>query len=145
MSGGDLATPGWEHFPHGADIGIRGIGETREASFEQAAMAMTAAMVDPRTVQPRIEVDVDVEAPDDELLLVDWLNALVYEMNTRLMLFSRFHVQILGYRLHGSAWGEPIDARRHQIAVEVKGVTYTALRLARDSDGLWRAECVVDV
>lgn len=140
----ERALPRWEHFPHEADVGVRGLGRTREEAFEQAALAMTAAITDPATVAPRELVEIDVEAPDDELLLVDWLNALVYEMATRGLLFGRFETQIDGTRLHGMAWGEPADVSRHQPAVEVKGATYTALRVAREN-GQWVAQCVVDV
>lgn len=96
-------------------------------------------------VAPREAVEVRCEAPDDELLLVDWLNALVFEMATRSMLFGRFAVTIDDHRLHGIAWGEPIDPARHAIGVEVKGVTYTALKVAPQPDGRWVAQCVVDV
>ena len=73
----------WEHFAHDADIGIRGIGATRSEAFEQAALALTAAITDPAHVAQRIAVAIRCEAPDDELLLADWLNAIVYEMATR--------------------------------------------------------------
>ena len=79
------------------------------------------------------------------MLLVDWLNALVYEMATRRMLFSRFEVRLDGTRLHATAWGEPVDVARHRPAVEVKGATYTQLKVARDEQGGWLAQCVVDV
>jgi tRNA nucleotidyltransferase (CCA-adding enzyme) len=135
----------WEHFEHGADIGVRGIGPTREAAFEGAAEALTAAITDPAGVEPRARVEIAVAAPDDGLLLVDWLNALVYEMATRRMLFSRFEVRIAGHALAGAAWGEPIDVARHAPAVEVKGATYTCLDVAQGADGRWVAQCVVDV
>lgn len=142
------ATPApgeWELFPHGADMGVRGLGATKEAAFEHAAYAMTAALAEPERVQPRGAVAVACEAPDDELLLVDWLNALIYEMATRKMLFSRFAVRIEGGRLNGEAWGEPIDVARHRPGVEIKGATYTALRVEPLADGRWLAQCVVDV
>jgi SHS2 domain-containing protein len=60
------------------------------------------------------------------------------------MLFSRFAVAFRGSRLTGQAWGEPVDAARHHPAVEVKGATYTQLRVAREGDG-WVAQTVVDV
>ncbi|HZR45542.1 MAG TPA: archease, partial [Candidatus Manganitrophaceae bacterium] len=88
---------------------------------------------------------VSCEAPDDELRLVDWLNALIYEMAVRRMLFGRFKVTLNGPRLHGTAWGEKVDPARHQPAVEVKGATYTALRVQQDQNGVWIAQCVVDV
>jgi SHS2 domain-containing protein len=135
----------WDHFPHSADIGVRGIGASKEEAFEQAALALTAVITDPRTVAPNEVVELTCEAPDDELLFVDWLNALVYEMATRRMLFSRFKVHIGSQRLHAKVWGEAIDLARHQPAVEVKGATYTELLVKQDENGAWLAQCVVDV
>ena len=136
---------GWEHFPHQADIGVRGYGDTPARAFEQAALALTAIVVEPGRVEPRLAVAIECRAPDLELLLVDWLNALVYEMDTRRMLFGRFQVTVSDRRLHATAWGEPLDHERHRPVVEVKGATYTELRVARRPDGRWSAQCVVDV
>ena len=135
----------WQHFPHDADIGIRGFGDTRSRAFEQAAKAMIGAITDPETVAPLQQVTIDCEAPDNELLLVDWLNALVYEMATKHMLFSKFDVSIDGMKLHATAWGEAVDTERHSPAVEVKGATHTHLRVHQRPDGDWVAECIVDV
>lgn len=137
--------PHWEHFPHEADMGVRGIGSTKEAAFEGAALALTAVITDLAEIIPTQPVTMACDAPDDELLLVDWLNALVYEMATRRMLFSRFNVRFNDHSLHATAWGEPIEVARHQPAVEVKGATYTELSVKRDEQGRWIAQCVVDV
>jgi tRNA nucleotidyltransferase (CCA-adding enzyme) len=135
----------WEHFAHGADIGVRGIGASIGNAFEQAALALTAVCVDPARVACTTSVDIRCEAPDVELLLVDWLNALIYEMATRGLVFGRFEVTLADRRLTARAWGEPLDRARHEPAVEMKGATYTALAVVRDEDGLWVAQCVVDV
>ena len=135
----------WEHFRHEADIGVRGVGPTREAAFEQAATALTAVITDPADVAAEQMVEVSCEAPDDELLLAEWLNALIYEMAVGGMLFARFEVAISDGELKGTAWGEPVDVAKHQPAVEVKGATYTALRVGRQPDRRWIAQCVVDV
>ncbi len=135
----------WEHFAHGADVGIRGVGPTKEAAFVQIALALTGVITDPSTVRPNVAVPVTCEGPADDILLVDWLNALVYEMATRRMLFGAFVVSIENSRLTGTAWGEAVDRARHEPAVEVKGATYTALRVERLEDGHWLAQCVVDV
>lgn len=134
----------WEHFPHEADMGVRGIGNTREEAFEQAALAMTAVITDPAKLMTTDRIDIACRAPDNELLLVDWLNALVYEMATRKLLFGRFEVHIEDHALTARAFGEPMDPARHQPAVEIKGATYTALRVAQEN-GAWIAQCVVDV
>jgi tRNA nucleotidyltransferase (CCA-adding enzyme) len=135
----------WELFPHEADMGVRGIGGSKEEAFEQAAVALTAVITDPKSVAADEPVDFECEAPDDELLLVNWLNGLVYETATRRMLFSRFEVIIDGKKLQAKAWGEPIDPARHQPAVEVKGATCTSLAVKQDDAGRWIAQCVVDV
>jgi SHS2 domain-containing protein len=137
--------PSAEHFPHGADIGVRGIADTMATAFEQAALALTAAVTDPALVMQREMVAIDCAAPDPGLLLADWLNQVIYEMAVRHMLFSRFRVAVDGGRLHGEAWGEAVDVGRHAPAVEPKGATLTALRVARRADGAWIAQCVIDV
>ena len=86
----------WEHFPHQADIGVRGIGASKAEAFEQAALALTAVVTDPQALSAGEQVEITCEAPDDELLLADWLNALVYEMATRKLLFGRFEVRLAG-------------------------------------------------
>jgi len=135
----------WEHFSHEADMGVRGIGNSKEEAFEQAAIAMSAVITDPAKISAVETVEIACAAPDDELLLVDWLNALIYEMATRKWLFSRFEVHIKNHVLTARAWGQPMDTGKHQLAVEIKGATYTALRVARESNGEWIAQCVVDV
>ena len=137
--------PHWEHFAHGADIGIRGFGMTMAQAFEQAAVALTAVLTDPSRVAARSEVKIEREAADSEALLVEWLNALVYEMAVRGMIFGRFEVQLEGNRLRASAWGEEVDIARHEPAVEVKGATYTSLFVGQNADNAWVAQCVVDV
>lgn len=135
----------WEHYAHGADVGVRGFGLTEAAAFEQAALALVAVVADPDRVAVRETVPMACEAPDDELLLVAWLNTVVYEMAVRHMLFGRFQVNLQGGRLQAIAGGEPVSIERHQPAVEVKGATYTTLRVARTDDGGWMAQTVVDV
>ena len=135
----------WELVPHGADVGVRGIGATREEAYLEAALALTGVITDPAKVVPGESVEISCSAPDDEMLLVDWLNALVYEMATRRMLFGRFAVHISNHTLTAQAWGEPVDVARHEPAVEVKGATYTGLLVRQEPNGTWRAECVVDV
>ncbi len=134
----------WEHFAHEADMGVRGIGATKDEAFAQAALALTAVITDPAGVAPREAVAIECRAPDDELLFADWLNALVYEMATRKMLFGRFEVRIANGALTATAWGERTDPARHHPAVEIKGATYTALKVAREN-GAWIAQTVVDV
>ena len=137
--------PRWEHFEHQADIGVRGLGRTPSEAFEQAALALTATVADLACVRPSERLSIVCEASDLELLLVDWLSRLVCEMSARRMLFSRFEVRVDGTHLSASVWGERIEPARHEPAVEVKGVSYLELRVASDAQGVWTAQCLVDV
>jgi tRNA nucleotidyltransferase (CCA-adding enzyme) len=135
---------GWSHFPHDADIGVVGFAPTKAEAFRQVALALTAVVTDPGRVGTVEPVDVACQAPNDELLLVEWLNALIYEMAVRTMLFGDFSVEIEGGVLRAVAYGEAVDVERHEPAVEIKGATLTAVQVARRPDG-WRVQCVVDV
>jgi len=135
----------WEHFEHQADIGVRGIGRTVDEAFQQAALSMTAVILDPASVQPVESIEISCEADDLETLLVDWLNAVIYEMAVRRMLFSRFEVRIDQNKLNAKVWGEKMDAQRHHPTVEVKAATYHSLAVRQGTKGEWIAECVVDV
>lgn len=139
-----MITPYWEHFEHEADMGIRGFGNTLAEAFEQTALAMSAIITELSLINPREKVNIICEEADQELLLVDWLNALIFEMSTRKILFGRFDVYINLGRLEASAWGESTEVKRHQPVVEIKGATYTELAV-QQSQGRWLAQCVVDV
>lgn len=135
---------GWHHFPHGADIGICGVGGSLADAYEQAALAMTAVQTD-KPVCAEQAVEISCKAPDASYLLVEWLNALIYEMDLREMIFGQFEIATNGLKLRAIAWGETVDRERHQPTVDIKGATYTALSVEQDETGTWRAQCVLDV
>ena len=136
--------PAFETFEHDADVGVRGRGATLREAFANAGRALTSVVTDPAQVRETMSVAVACEASDPESLLYDWLNALVFEMATRSVLFARYEVTLEGGRLRAVAFGEPVEVERHQPAVEVKGATWTGLKVVHQR-GSWVAECVVDV
>jgi SHS2 domain-containing protein len=139
-----MASASWSHFPHDADIGVVGMGPTKAEAFRQAGLALTAVITDPAGIRPVEAVEVTCRAPSDDLLLLEWLDALIYEMGVRGMVFGDYTVTIEGDELRAIALGEPVEQARHQPAVEIKGATFTALAVEKRPDG-WRVQCVVDV
>ena len=135
----------WEHFSHEADMGVRGVGRTEEEAFAQAALALTGVITPPETVRGVQAVEISCAAPDRELLLVDWLNAVIFEMATRHLVFGRYEVHLEGNTLTARCFGEPVDLIRHERAVEPKGATFTSLEVAHRPSGEVVAQCVVDV
>lgn len=144
---GASSQPGgyWEHFPHVADIGVRGFGATLSESFEQAALALSSVVTNLEAIHPEETIKVQCTAPNTELLLFDWLNSIVTEMATRMMLFCEFRVRIEGNQLNGEARGEKVSVKLHAPAAEVKGATLSELKVRQEPDGLWLVQCIVDV
>jgi tRNA nucleotidyltransferase (CCA-adding enzyme) len=137
--------PCWEHFNHDADIGIRGVAPTLAQAFEQAAIAMTAVITDPKTVDARETIAVTCHACDHEMLLLEWINELIYLMATRVMIFSHYKVVIDDCVLTAVVSGEAVVREKHWPAVEIKGATLTELKVFKSADNNWVAQCVVDV
>jgi len=135
----------FELFQHKADMGIRGFGETPDKAFENAALALSSAITELGKIEPRTRVDIECNSDDLEILFYDWINAVIYQMAVRRMLFCKYEVNINNGRLTASAWGEEIVPDRHEPAVEAKGATMSALKVGRTKSGRYSAQLIVDV
>ncbi len=136
---------GYETFEHGADIGIRGIGKTLEEAFVNAAKALfSLIVVNLEDVRPVRRVEIKAAGESLEELFLDWLNQLLAQAGMENLVFSEFACEIKDLALSGWAAGEPIDESRHELGEEVKGATYTMLKVEKKGD-FWVAQCVVDV
>jgi tRNA nucleotidyltransferase (CCA-adding enzyme) len=140
-----VKVPGWEHFPHEADVGLRGWGRSLTEAFQQAALALTAVVTRIESIHPNKKITLECNAPDHEVLFLDWLNKIIYFMATENMLFNKFKLNIIKNKLTAELWGEPVERSRHQPAVEVKGATFTCLKVKQLQPDQWYAQCVVDV
>src|SRR5262245_14598912 len=135
----------YEFFEHTADLGLRVRAADLDTLFAEAAQALFAAILeDPAAVQPLQRVEVSLTGADREYLLFDWLKALLYRFDAEHLVFGRFEVRVGDGGLAGAAWGDPLDPARHQLAHEVKAITYHGLRVERE-DGGWLAEVIVDI
>jgi len=138
-----------EQFEHKADMGVRGIGKSREEAFAECAKAMFEVMIELESVKALREVKVEVDGNDLEGLLVEWLNELLYLKDHKEMFFSEFEVESIGeevgkFVLRGAVRGDKIDLENQRVKVEVKAATYSGLKVEK-IDGHWSAECIVDV
>jgi SHS2 domain-containing protein len=135
----------WNHVEHEADIGVCGRGPDVASAFAQAGLALTAIITEVDKVEAKNSLTVHCQAPNLELLFTEWLNELIYLMSTEKMLFSQFQVNISGNTLQATIHGENVDLQRHEPAVEIKGATFTGLKVEQREDGSWQACTVVDV
>jgi len=113
----------YEEIEHTADVGIRAYGSSLNELFENAAEGMSALIADLGRVKPVGEVEVRVEADDVPTLLLRWLSELLFVHETQQYLFCKFHVELDGMSLRGTAAGERIDKSRHEPKLAIKAVT----------------------
>lgn len=135
----------WEHFYHSADVGIRGVGISLEEAFRQAGLALTAVVVDPGSFCSNEQVAISCKSADTKILFYDWLNAIIYEMSTRELVFCDYSVSINNGSLSSVAYGAMLDNVEGELGCEIKGATFTELKVERVSNGGWIAQCVIDV
>jgi len=140
----------WELFSHKADMGIRGMGSTFERAFEQAGLALTGVLMDPTQIKSKIHVRLSCSAPQIDILFYDWINEIIYEMARNYLVFGRYQVTIASEKtgqliLLGEAWGESINLQKQEVAVEIKGATFTELKVETNENGECFVQCVVDV
>ncbi|HJW76703.1 MAG TPA: archease [Thermoleophilia bacterium] len=139
-------TTGFTLIDHTADVGVRAWGGSEEAVFEEAAKGMFSLVCDPGTVArlERLEVSVEAASADHELLLVAWLNELLYLFEARRILFSGFRIIELGESgLMAEVTGETMGPQ-HAVCGGVKAATYHGLKLTHTGEG-WEAEVILDV
>ncbi|MBI3292833.1 MAG: archease, partial [Elusimicrobia bacterium] len=122
--------PPYEYLDHTADIGILAYGKTLPELFVHAAEGMCSLIADLNTVALKQRAEVSLEAPDREVLLVAWLNELLYLLAVQKLIGARFHIHALtDNALKGSLEGEPFDRQRHRPNLEIKATTYHELSI----------------
>jgi SHS2 domain-containing protein len=136
---------GYELVDHTADIAVRAWAPSAAGVFEECAKAMFSLICDPLTIEQTETEQVRVDAPDGELLLVAWLNELIYRFEASRALFADFEVLEVGERhLVARVSGELLDPRRHAVCGGVKAATLHQLSLRPVAAG-WEAFVVLDV
>jgi SHS2 domain-containing protein len=134
-----------ETFEHTADVGLRARADT-PAELMAALAEGLAEFICPRgQVQPDQTRSLEVSAEDREALAVDFL----WEVMS-LILFDHFVVADVRVEhadetsVRAVLSGQLYDPARHELAAEVKAVTYHQLKVARQADG-WVAEVILDL
>ena len=134
----------FEFTDHTADIGIIAHGNSVEEVFVNVACGMFSLIADLEKVVEVIGHQVVAEAPDQEELLVTWLNELLYLFDAENLIFSRFEiVELRQQSLKAMAYGEKVDPSRHDLKTHVKAATYHQLRLEEGDQ--FRARIILDI
>ena len=130
---------GFRVLEHTADEYIMAYGSDLGEAFESAALAMFEVMTNIKTVKPRNEGHVEVEAGDEAALLYAWLESLLVRFSVEGKLYSKFRVDNIERRnetlyLKATIWGEEFAPKRHTSRTDVKAVTYDRMEILREKD-----------
>ena len=138
----------FEFFDHTGDVGVKVTAATLDELFADAAAALTATLVDPGAIVGRTREWVSLEAPSLELLLVDWLNDLVFRFDVDEFMVARAAPRITreaeAWKLEATLEGEGLDPARHRVRILVKGATYHQLAVTETTQG-YETSVVFDI
>ncbi|MHC4537783.1 MAG: archease [Planctomycetota bacterium] len=130
---------------HTADIGVTVYGKYLKDLFTNAAHAMFSLMANLDNMEEKIIRKIEITAPDQESLLVSWLNELLYIYDAEYMLFKRFDIIHLDEnRLKAKASGEKINLERHELKTDIKAATYHMLKIEKTVNDSFRAQIIFD-
>ena len=123
----------FEIIDHTADVGIVAYGADIKQAFANAAKALFSIITEPEDIQEVLYRDIKISATDQESLLVQWLNELIYLFDTENIIFKRFDiVQLSHTQLEARIYGEKVDRAKHELKTGVKAATYHMLRVDKD-------------
>lgn len=135
----------FEIIEHPADVGFRATGASFRELLENSAAALLSLMCDVAGVEERASREIVATGGDRESLLFAWLAEILAVADAEGLFFHRAIVTDLTEgRVHGIAYGEPIDKARHRRGTAIKAVTYHQLAVEESAEG-WRATVFVDV
>ena len=135
----------YETFAHTADMGLRVQSRDLNSLYADAARGLFSMLVENldqvRPVQQKVY---QIAGDEQDYLLLDWLNELLFTFDTERLLLAQFDVHVQPPGLSATCHGEPLDARRHRMDHEIKAITYHGLKVEQAGDG-WLAEVIVDI
>ncbi|MBN2127017.1 MAG: archease [Candidatus Diapherotrites archaeon] len=139
----------FELFEHTADIGLRGKGKTLEEAFSECGNALLEVMSFRNKTDEKKSIEVNCSAESKENLLVNYLNELLYIMDSKDYLFKRIEVKSIlekeaKFFLKAECFGEKLDFSKHELKTEVKAATYSGLKIQKKNNE-FIAECIADV
>ncbi len=133
-----------------ADVAFEATGKTLEEMFASAADAiMNTQVKDLKKIEPKLEKSFEIRAADEERLLHDFLQELIFLKDAERLLFREYKLKIAkagtkGYVLSAKAKGEPLDMKKHELLVDVKAVTWNKFKVEKTAKG-WKAVAIIDV
>jgi SHS2 domain-containing protein len=135
----------FEFISHTADVAVLIRGRDLAHLWRNAALAFYCVTLGSQPAGASHCRTIEIDSVDDDTLLVDWLNELIYLLYVEHLAFSQFRFDELGNgRLRGECCGARLDSSGSHVSREVKAATYHMTHVIQMEDGL-SARVVFDV
>lgn len=135
------------YLEHTADLKFQAFGTTLEEAFSNAAEAMFGYLIDPAKVAQKISFDIKKEAETKEALLYDFLDELIFLIDTKGFLLHEIeNIKITNfnnkYQIFAEVTGD--SYKNYLIKGDIKAVTYHEM-LIEESPGNIKIQVVIDI
>lgn len=132
-----------------ADVAFEAWADSLEELFRSAADALVNTMVDDLGAIAAREIrTLEAEDSQTDMLLLQLLQEIIFFKDAERLLLRAHKVEIQPRAgllwMHAEMRGEPIDAARHDLAVDVKAVTLHRFRVEQTARG-WETTVVLDI
>lgn len=132
---------------HTADAKFQALGQTLEEAFANAALATSSLMWDWRRVEKKVEYPVRAEGRDLEQLLVNFLEEILYLLDTKEFLLNStedmsIHKRNEGYVLNARFLGDNYSDR-YNLLGGVKAITYNEMSITKNDH--YTVQVVIDI
>jgi SHS2 domain-containing protein len=135
----------YEILEHPAELRLKIYGKTIEELFMNAAEAMAdiLATSDKRQGEKIEKESLKIQSIDLNSLLVDFLSEILArgQIGKCVYLISDIKIDVLGFTLHASVTGYPVD----HFDEDIKAATYYRVGVEKNSEGIWQTEVVFDI
>ncbi len=114
----------YKYLEHTADAKLQAYGKTLEQAFVNAALGTFNIIFDPSKVKPKIRKKIQLTAKRDESLLYDFIDELLFLLDTEGFLLSKAEDMKIseGWSLSCTIFGD--DFRNYDVQGNIKAVTY---------------------
>ena len=128
---------------HTADVRVRITAESTEGLFADALQALMQTIFGTERNATTTRT-LRLKAGDTESLLLDFLSEVLFICAVESLVVSHAEIALDGTALEAVLSGESFDPARHAGGTEVKGISWSGLAIAHDTNG-YVAEIIFDV
>jgi SHS2 domain-containing protein len=131
---------------HTADIGIEVWGKMKEEALANTVEAMFDLITDSENVSAVQAKQLSISGADTADMLINLLREALYLFHSQAWLCKRCEIlELSADKVVAKVSGEPYDAKKHQLKMEIKAVTYHTLKIEEVAGKGWRARVIFDV